>query len=290
MKKHNYTEQEKDHKVQQIILIEGFYNVVVLLLKAVVGFATGSLAILGDAVHSLTDVMNNVVIWMVMRVAKKPADMDHPYGHRKFETMAVFALASLLVVLAVELILMAFRSESKAVVSEPWGLALMVLVLVLNLGISFWERRWAKRLDSDILLADAQHTLSDALTTVLVIVSWQLSAMGYLWLDKLCALGVAALVLYIAFGLFQKAVPILVDGFAIDPDLLTQAAARIEGVEEVRQVRSRWIGSVKAVDLVIAVDAMISTKDSHDIADAVEQTIMKAFDVADISIHVEPFE
>ncbi|WP_154223768.1 cation diffusion facilitator family transporter [Marinicella rhabdoformis] len=290
MKKDEFTAQEKDHKVQQIILIEGFYNVVVLLLKAVVGFATGSLAILGDAVHSLTDVMNNVVIWLVMRVARKPADIDHPYGHRKFETMAVFALASLLVVLAVELMLMAFRSETKAVVSEPWGLALMVLVLVLNLGISFWERQWAKRLDSDILLADAQHTLSDALTTVLVIVSWQLSAMGYLWLDKLCAFGVAALVLYIAFGLFQKAVPILVDGFAIDPDLLTQAAAKIEGVEEVRQVRSRWIGSVKAVDLVIAVDAEISTKDSHDIADEVENSIMKAFNVVDISIHVEPFE
>ncbi len=290
MKNSQFNEQKKDHKVQQIILIEGIYNVIVLLLKAVVGFATGSLAILGDAVHSLTDVMNNIVIWLVMRVAKKPADDDHPYGHRKFETMAVFALASLLVVLAVELILMAFRSETKAVVSEPWGLALMVMVLMMNLGVSFWERHWAKKLNSDILLADAQHTLSDALTTVLVIVSWQLSAMGYLWLDKLCAIGVAALVLYIAFGLFQKAVPILVDGFAIDPDELTQVVNEIQGVEEVRQVRSRWIGSVKAVDLVIAVDATLTTKASHDIADAVEHSIMQTFDVADISIHVEPFE
>ncbi len=280
----------RDNKVQQIILVEGIYNVVVLLLKIVVGLATHSLAILADAIHSLTDVLNNVVIWLVMRVAKKPADADHPYGHRKFETMAVFGLASLLVVLAVELVLHAFRSETQEIISEPWGLALMLVVLVLNLSVSLWERHWAKKLDSDILHADAQHTLVDVLTTVLVIVSWQLSVMGYVWLDKLCAVGVAGLVLYFAFGLFQKVVPILVDGFAIDPDLLTKAAAQVKGVKEVRQVRSRWIGNSKAVDLIIAVDAKLSIKESHDIAHDVEDMLVAQFNVVDASIHVEPYE
>ena len=177
----------KNKKVQQIIVIEGLYNLLVLIIKLVVGIATNSLAVISDAIHSLTDVLNNVVIWLVMRVAGKPADKDHPYGHRKFETMAVFALASLLVVLAVEIVLHAFRSEPDPVVSEPWGLTLMSLVLVLNLLISFWERHWAKKLNSNILHADAQHTLVDAITTVLVIVSWQLSAMGYQWLDQICA-------------------------------------------------------------------------------------------------------
>lgn len=119
---------DKDKKVQQIITIEGIYNFIVLILKTVVGFATGSLAILSDAVHSLTDVMNNVVIWLVMRVASKPPDYDHPYGHRKFETIAVFALASLLVVLAVELIIRAFSAETKMPITEPWALALMGIV------------------------------------------------------------------------------------------------------------------------------------------------------------------
>ncbi|VAW44156.1 Cobalt-zinc-cadmium resistance protein [hydrothermal vent metagenome] len=280
----------KDKKVQQIILIEGFYNIVVLVLKLIVGLATNSLAILGDAIHSLTDVLNNVVIWLVMRVAGKPADEDHPYGHRKFETMGVFALASLLVVLAVELILQTFRAETKEIISEPWGLGLMLVVLLLNISVSVWERHWAKKLDSDILLADAQHTLVDVITTVLVIVSWQLSVMGYLWLDKLCAVGVACLVLYFAFGLFQKVVPILVDGFAIDPESLSKAAFQVEGVREVRQVRSRWIGDSKAVDLIIAVDAHLNITESHDIAHAVEDMLVARFNVADASIHVEPFE
>ncbi len=279
----------KNKKVQQIIVIEGLYNLLVLIIKLVVGIATNSLAVISDAIHSLTDVLNNVVIWLVMRVAGKPADKDHPYGHRKFETMAVFALASLLVVLAVEIVLHAFRSEPDPVVSEPWGLTLMLLVLVLNLLISFWERHWAKKLNSNILHADAQHTLVDAITTVLVIVSWQLSAMGYQWLDQICALGVALLVLYFAYGLFQKAVPILVDGFAIDPDVLNQAVATVAGVKQVRQVRSRWIGDVKAVDLIIAVDDDLNITASHDIAHAVEDMLVDRFKVADASIHVEPY-
>ncbi|MFC3194286.1 cation diffusion facilitator family transporter [Marinicella sediminis] len=283
------TEQKsKDRKVQQIILIEGLYNIIVLLIKLVVGLATNSLAIIGDAIHSLTDVLNNVVIWLVMRVAGKPADKDHPYGHRKFETMAVFGLASLLVVLAVQLILHAFQSEPEPIVSEPWGLGLMVLVLLLNLMISLWERHWGKKLGSDILLADAQHTLVDAITTVLVIVSWQLSALGYVWLDQLCAIGVAGLVLYFAYGLFHQVVPILVDGFAIDPDVLNKAVAQVAGVRQVRQVRSRWIGDNKAVDLIIAVDDDLSVIESHDIAHAVEDMLVDRFSVADASIHVEP--
>ena len=280
----------KDKKVQQIIFIEGIYNIIVLVLKLIVGLATNSLAIIGDAIHSLTDVLNNIVIWLVMRVAGKPADKDHPYGHRKFETMAVFALASILVVLAVELILQTFRAESKEIISEPWGLVLMTVVLVLNLSISLWEKHWAKKLNSNILYADSQHTFVDALTTAVVIVSWQLSALGYLWLDKLCAIAVAGLVLYFAFELYQKAVPILVDGFAIDPEKISKTAYEVKDVREVRQVRSRWIGDVKAVDLIIAVDAKLSIKESHDIAHDVEDLLVEKYGVADVSIHVEPFE
>jgi len=164
----------------------------------------------------------------------------------------------------------------------------MVLVLVLNLAVSFWERHRAKQLDSDILRADAQHTMVDAITTITVIVGWQLSAMGYVWLDQLCAIGVAGLVLYFAFGLFHQVVPILVDGFAIDPDALHRAVRQVSGVREVRQVRSRWIGDVKAVDLIIAVDNDMTITESHYIAHAVEDMLVARFQVADASIHVEP--
>ena len=85
-------QQEKD--VQRVILIEGTANFIVLIAKVVVGFTTGSLAIIGDAIHSLTDVINNIVAWVVTRLSSLPPDREHPYGHRKFETLAVFFLAS----------------------------------------------------------------------------------------------------------------------------------------------------------------------------------------------------
>lgn len=280
----------RDHHIRRIILIEGSVNLLVLLLKLAVGIATGSLAVLGDAIHSLTDVANNIVAWIVIRLSAMPADREHPYGHRKFETLAVFGLASLLAVLAFELALHAVNREPMEVVSGPWQLGIMLSVLVVNIALASWQRYWARRLQSDILLADASHTFADVLITLVVIGGWQLSAMGYLWLDRLCALGVALLVLYLSYQLFKRATPVLVDQFAVDPEALTSAVMTISGVEDVDQVRSRWIGKDRAVDMVISVKPELTTEESHQIADRVELLIEQRFHVTDVSIHVEPFQ
>jgi cation diffusion facilitator family transporter len=254
----------------------------------VVGIFTGSLAVLADAVHSLTDVFNNVVAWFVTRHSAKPADSKHPYGHRKFETIAVFVLATLLSILAFELVMHAVTRESEEIVSGPLELGLMLIVLAINVAISTWQRRWAKRLDSDILLADANHTFSDVLITTSVIVGWQLSAMGWVWIDRLCALVVAGLIFYLAFGLFRRTLPALVDERAIEPDALRALALDVEGVLAVPRVRSRWVGSARAVDLVVEVHAELTTATAHDIADRLETLLAERFDAHDVSIHVEP--
>ena len=279
---------QRDKNVQQVILIEGSINFVVLVAKLVVGLSTGSLAIVGDAIHSLTDVVNNIVAWIVIRISSSPPDREHPYGHRKFETLAVFFLASLLVVLSFELAMHAITKDNTEIENSVWGLGVMLVVLTINIALSTWQRKWARKLKSDILLADATHTFADVLTTIVVIVGWQLSAMGYLWLDRICALGVSLLVFYLAYSLFKRAFPILVDQFALDPELLSNAIQEVQGVRKVNRVRSRWIGSEKSVDLVISVDPELSTTDSHNIATNVESLIEEKYGVSDISIHVEP--
>ena len=182
---------DRQTKVQRIILIEGFANLTVLIAKTIVGFSTGSLAVLGDAIHSLTDLANNIVAWVVIRLSNMPADREHPYGHRKFETLAVFfrSLASGKIEFALGL--NAIQKEHTEVVSGHWELAIMLSVLCINVIVAGWQRIWARRLNSDILLADASHTFSDVLVTLTVIAGWQLSALGYLWLDRVCALGVS---------------------------------------------------------------------------------------------------
>lgn len=280
--------ESKDRSVQTIIALEALANLLVLGLKAWVGLATGSLAILGDALHSLTDVLNNVVAWVVVRISAKPPDREHPYGHRKFEGLAVFFLATLLVVLAFELVTRALTREATAPTLYGPALVLMLTVLAINIALSIWQRYWARRLASDILLADANHTFADVLTTIVVIVGWQLSARGYLWLDTVCALGVSGLVLYFAYSLFRRVAPMLVDRIAIPPEELTAAISSIPEVRGVRRVRTRLIGQTRSADVIVAVGNSLSLKDSHQIADKVEALLEAEFGIEDMTIHVEP--
>jgi len=278
----------RDNQVRRVILIEGLANLLVLVAKTVVGLSTGSMAILADAIHSLSDLTNNIIAWIVIHFSSLPADREHPYGHRKLETLAVFILASILVVLAFELALNAVNKEYAEVVSSGLELIIMLCVLIINIVVTSWQRMWAKRLDSDILHADATHTFADVLITGTVIVGWQLSAMGYAWVDRLCALGVALLIFYLAYGLFRRAIPVLIDEYAIDPVELSELIKPLPGVKKVYKIRSRWVGKTRAVDLVVSVDSALSTEESHAIADSIESQIENHFGATDISIHIEP--
>jgi cation diffusion facilitator family transporter len=287
------TDSDSDHdnrdvQVRRVILIEGTANLAVLIAKAVVGTSTGSFAILADALHSLADLFNNLVAWFVVRLSQAPADREHPYGHRKYEVLAVFGLAALLTVLAVEIALGAVRHDSTMIGGGAWALGMMSTVLLVNIGLTIWQRRRAARLESIILRADADHTLSDVLTTIAVIAGWQVSIRGYPWLDTVVSFGVAGLVLYLAWGLFKKAIPVLVDEIAIEPEAISRTVFSVRGVRAVSRVRSRWVGNMGAVDLVVRVDPDLSTMASHEIADAVEDAVSVQFGIDDITVHIEP--
>jgi cation diffusion facilitator family transporter len=278
----------RDQQVERVLVFEALANLAVMFAKATVGFHTGSIAILGDAVHSLADFANNIVAFLATRIASAPPDIEHPYGHRKFETLAIFGIATLLSVLAIEIILGALDRDPREVSTEGWGLALMLGVLVVNIVIAIWENRWARRLDSDILRADARHTVSDVLTTVAVIAGWQLAAHGYRWLDALASIIVAAMILYLAYGLFQRAIPVLVERSIANAEALAGVVSAVPGVQETRRVRSREGGSGPAIELIVSVDPNLSTADSHAIADEIERVIGEEFSVNDVTVHIEP--
>jgi len=280
--------EKRDRQVQRVILIEGSANLAVLILKLVVGLTTGSIGILGDAVHSVTDVANNIVAWIVIRLSSRPADDRHPYGHRKFETIAVFGLAMFLTILAFELGVRAIQREAPEIVHSGWALGLMVCVLAVNASLATWQASWARRLGSNILRADSRHTFADVLTTLVVIGGWQAAARGYLWIDTVAALCVSGLILVLAYGLFMRAIPILVDETALEPDALVNVALSVPGVLGIRRVRSRGDEANAMVDLVALVASDLSTAESHDVATALEHAIDAAFPVESVTVHVEP--
>lgn len=278
----------RERQVLRVILIEGAANAAVTLVKLFVGLGTGSMAILADAVHSLTDLANNVVAWLVVRWSMQPPDAAHPYGHRKLETVAVFLLAMLLTVTAFELGTRALARTAPQIVQSGWGAVGMLCVLSINLGLAVWQGGWARRLESDILGADARHTFADVLTTIVAISGWQAATRGYPWVDTLAALCAAGLILFLAYGLFRRSLPVLVDQVSIDPLLLEEAALGVPGVVDVRRVRSRSYGQRAAVDLVVVVPSDLSTFDSHEIATKVERAIHARWPVDAVSVHVEP--
>ena len=274
--------------VLRLLVVEGLVNLSVLAMKLTVGLTTGSVAVLADALHSLTDVANNVIAWIVMRTASLPADRRHPYGHQKFEMLAVFVLAVLLAAVGLEIAGRAISRTTTPPAESGWGLTVMLVVLAINIALTVWQRHWATKLDSKILMADASHTFADVLTTVVVVLGWQLSARGYPWLDSVCALGVAAMIFYLAFRLFRDAIPVLVDEIAIEPEVLTASICQVPGVIDVRRVRSRWVGTERAADVIVTVEASMTPRQSHDIANAAESMLAEDFGVRDTTVHVEP--
>lgn len=278
---------KRDRQVRRVLWIEGSFNGAAVAVKAVVGISTGSAAVIGDAIHSLADLANNAVALVAKRLSTQPPDSEHPYGHHKYETLAVFGVATLLSVLALEIALRAFDPASASVTQSRWSLGLMLAVLCGNIALASWQNYWARHLESDILAADARHTLSDVLTTIAVIAGWQFAARGHRWLDTLTAVVVSALILSLAYGLFQRAIPILVDESAAPPEDLAAVVSNVAGVRQTRRIRSR-MGPSASADVVVSVDPEISASAAHEIADEIERAIRERFPIRDVSVHIEP--
>lgn len=274
--------------VRKVLLVEGCVNAIISISKFAVGLSTGSAVIVADAIHSLADLANNIFAWLAVKIAQTPADDDHPYGHQKFEQLAIFVLASLLVVVAFEVLVSAVKRFGEPVTQSKLGLIILMTTVVLNIGLTLWEGYWARRLNSDLLKADASHTLSDVMTSIAVIVGWQLAALGYFWVDSVFAMIVASIIFYLAFSLFKRAIPILVDQSQFGRGELMAAIEKIPAVNTVLNVRSRDSGKGQIADVSVTVSANLSTIESHKIADSIEQVLAENFDIQDVMVHIEP--
>lgn len=277
-------------RVTTVLLIEGSVNVIICLSKFAVGTITNSSAILADAVHSLTDVINNGVAWLAARISNTKPDKEHPYGHRKFEFLAVFFLASLLLVVAVEVVIHAIERFGTPVKQNNLGLLIMAVTLVINICLALWENHWARKLGSQLLGADATHTLSDILTTIIVIIAWQISSYGFYWIDLGLAVVVSCVIMVLAAKLFWRAIPALVDQTHLDSRNITPLLERIEGVHCVRRFRSRFNGDIVVADMTVGVDGDLSTNISHNIAKQIEKVMADKFNVHDVVVSIEPYQ
>jgi cation diffusion facilitator family transporter len=266
-------------------------NIVVVIVKFAVGVDTNSLAVFGDALQSSVDAVNNLFALVVVRVASKAPDEDHPYGHAKFETLGALLIALLLALSIFELVRGAI---ARLVTGVPivnvsgTALAFLVFTLVVNVGVVWFETRAGRRLNSDLLLADALHTRTDVFITLGVLGGLALARAGLAWADPALALIVALLVGRAGYQILRRSIPTLVDERAFDQGTIQREAEKVEGVVSAYAIRSRQAGDRRFAELTIAVDGRSNVANAHGIADRVETRLRDTLQLDEVTVHVEP--
>lgn len=277
-------------KVKKVLWIILFFNLLVLLIKIFTGVTCKSLSILGDAVHSAGDTINNVVFLAILKFAYQPPDKEHPYGHEKFETLGAFAIVIFLGIAAVEILqgaidrlihpvnLPLFRKEV---------VYLLLLTLVINIFVWFYERKKGLELENSLLVADSSHTASDVLITISVIGAQFFIAKKMYWIDPVLAIFISVLIIKAAYEIITNTVPILVDAKWHEPKEIINVIMSVNGVRDCYDVSSRKGPYSSYIECKIKV----TPKDlygAHLIADSVEETLKNKFGDCKITIHLEP--
>jgi cation diffusion facilitator family transporter len=266
-------------------------NVLVAVVKIALGYATGAVSILSDGFHSLTDAASNVVALVGVSIARRPPDANHPYGHRKYETIASLGILLFLITVLVQVLGAAYdrlmTGGSPRVFPE--GIAIMTITLLVNLLVVAYEERHARRLNSEVLRADAKHTRSDVLTTGAVLGALLGVWAGYPLLDPLAALVVAAFIGRAGWGIAQEASRILGDEIVIAEHDVRAVVASVPEVLGCHQIRTRGAADYIFMDLHVWLDGRTPLDSAHATSHLVKDRLMKRFPhVADVVIHIEP--
>jgi cation diffusion facilitator family transporter len=278
--------------VSRTLAIVLVLNAVVAIVKVAVGVRTGALTVLGAALESGLDMLNNVFGMMLVSVAARAPDEDHPYGHDKFETLGALGIVGFLSISCFELLRQGVVSLFRGVTPARIGwveVASIVATLVINVFVVMYERRRGRELASAFLMADAEHTRSDLLVTALALGSLVSTHLGWGWLDAWLAIAVALLIAWSGFQILRLSIPVLVDERAIDASKLRGVVLAVPNVRDVRSVRSRSTASGQLfAEVTIAVSGRSSVDESHQLADAVEAAIEREFGASQVTVHIEP--
>lgn len=289
---------DRRSEVRKVLIITLLLNLVVMAIKAAVGYLTGSLSLLADALHSVTDSANNILGLVTNHFADPRPDRDHPYGHQKFEALGALGIAAFLGIACFEILSSAVErliKGGKPVNISANELWILLIVLGINIFVTFYERAVGKRLGSAILVADAQHTMSDVWVTIMVIGGsigvWQgrvLNIPQLQLLDVFLAFPVALLVFHSGWKVLTENLPWLVDKMAIAPEVIHQIAMDVPGVINCHSIASRGsVGRQVFVEMHLIVSAT-DVETAHRITEEVEARLEERFSPIRILIHVEP--
>jgi cation diffusion facilitator family transporter len=267
-------------------------NLLVAAAKIAFGYASGATSILSDGFHSLSDGASNVVGLIGVRAAGRPPDREHPYGHRKYETVAAAAVALFLLLVVVEVVRNAYNHLTGRTAPPNitlYGFLVMLVTIAVNLYVVRYESRAAERLGSEVLLADAMQTRGDVWTSIAVIAALAGARSGLPILDPLAALVVAGFIAHAGFQIARVTTRILSDEIVISESDLEHVVLSVEGVVGCHQIRTRGAADHVFLDLHVWLPADMPLTDAHHLSHVVKDRLMSRYpQIVDAIIHIEP--
>ncbi len=285
--------QNRFQKIRRVLLLTLFLNWGVAITKLIYGWIINAVSMKADGFHSFSDGSSNVIGLIGIWVASRPMDQSHPYGHKKFETLASVAISALLFLICFNVIREGVERFIHPVFPnvDRSAFIVMILTMAINYFVMVYERRKGKVLMSDLLLSDSLHTRADLLTSVSVLVTLLAIRWGYPIVDPIVSLVIAFFIGYAAVQILKESTRVLSDGVAIPIEEIEKVVLAMKGVKACHQIRSRGRGDDIHIDLHIVVDRQMDVHRAHHLSNAIENKIKRAFKgVSDVVVHIEPVE
>lgn len=279
-------------QIKRVLWIILGLNFLVAIMKLVVGYSISSASMVADGFHSFSDGSSNIVGLVGSAIAAKPADKDHPYGHKKFETFTAIGIAFMLFLVSINIVKGGIDKiyHPQAPQVDIYGFLVMIVTMAVNIFVIIYEFSQGKKLHSDILISDAKHTGSDVYVSLSVIFSLIAAKLGYSILDPIISFIIAVLIIKAAIEILINSSRVLCDAAVVDPQKVISLVSGIDGVVNCHNVRTRGREDDFSMDLHILVKPDMTVEQSHDLHHTIEDAIRKIFPgVHYIDIHIEPF-
>jgi cation diffusion facilitator family transporter len=269
-------------------------NIFQTLIKIAFGILGQSAALIADGIHSLSDLLSDLLVIIAVRLGSREADYEHPYGHRRFETIATVILGVSLIVIGGLIawsVMNRMAHPEHLPVPNVMSLSIAAVSILVNEWLYHYTKRIAKKTRSKLLLANAWHQRSDAITSLVVLFGIGAVMLGYPLADAIAAIVVALMIAKIGLNLVLESIKELVDT-SLPPKLVAEIRTTImgiDGVEGIHLLRTRHMGEDALIDAHIVVDPRITVSEGHSIGDTVRDELISRFDdVMDVLVHVDP--
>lgn len=286
--------QARDKAMRKTSVVGAIVNLALTIVKIIFGVIGQSHALIADGLHSLADLATDLMVWLAAKYSNQPADKEHPYGHARIETAFTVGLGLVLIVTAVGIIIdSAQRLLNPDTLLQPTPIVLLIaaISIIANEALYQYTIRVAHKFKSNLLIANAWHHRSDAISSIVVLVGVAGSLLGATYLDAFAAFGVALMIGKVGWDQAWSSIRELVDT-GMEPKhaaSVRRIIENIEGVQSMHMLRSRRMGGSYLIDVHIEVDERLSVSEGHKIAEYVRMKLIESEkNISNALVHIDP--